>query len=70
MSIKATVTRVKVGPIPFPKLMISDEGQIVLMTEASCGTNVNGKVHPIGFYAENWSPCFRDFDGSVILQNE
>jgi hypothetical protein len=56
---------------PYPKLMFSQYGQVVLMHTHECGTLVNGERSEIGCHSESWDMgIFRDFDGSITLQNE
>lgn len=59
-------------PLPFPKLMKLDEsGQVVLFTNKVTGTVVTQGYWPIGTYKEEWVPeRFKDFNGSVCLEND
>lgn len=65
---------------PFPKLMVSNEGRVVLMLGIHI-TGGNGvflgrvdkrnDVYDIGHISDNWSlPYFKDFHGSVTLYEE
>ena len=59
--------------MPFPKLMITDEGIVVLMLESGKGTVVSTieSCYEIGHYSESWAmSSFYDFNGSVTLSNE
>ena len=59
---------------PFPKLMIAQNGLLVLMTDSEKGiVALQGEAscHKIGTYREDWAmDGFADFKGSVTLSNE
>lgn len=62
---------------PFPKLMISSLGQIILAHGISedgllMGILLKSNGYEIAsHYSKNWhTPMFEDFEGSVILSNE
>jgi hypothetical protein len=55
----------------YPKLMVSNEGQIVLFNEVRKGMNINGKGWAVGYYTDCWvMSCFKNFHGSVTLTQE
>ena len=59
--------------IPFPKLMISELGKIVLFINLHKGMVVaNGDDEDeIGLYTDRWAiDVFKDFHGSVTLSNK
>ena len=60
----------------FPKLMIGNEGCVILAT-GQCGNSItgtrvnNGTAFPIGEYSDRWrAKVFSDFDGKVELSND
>lgn len=57
---------------PFPKLMISNSGRVVLFHEKNQGISVIDPTgEPIGEYSKGWKMnLFNDFDQSVILSND
>lgn len=58
--------------INFPKLMISDNGLIVLMKNNGIGVVLNkgASSNEIGTLREDWvMQYFRDFEGDLILSN-
>ena len=56
---------------PFPKLMISQRGTLVLFTSSEVGTLLKGADHPIGYHASDFdSECFKDFEGEITLSND
>jgi hypothetical protein len=59
--------------LPFPKLMITKEGTIVLFADNISGTvlvTTRRSVQPIGYYSDGWAlSCFHDFYGTVTLEN-
>jgi hypothetical protein len=57
----------------FPKLMISNDGQIVLFIIQSIGTVVysNSNNCKVGYYSNAWNmDIYNDFDGEITLKNE
>ena len=69
---KSTVNFTK-NSKPYPKLMISDKGIIVLFTTYCNGFCVNKSESDltIGSHSSNWDMSrFTDFDGTVTLQND
>lgn len=57
---------------PFPKLMIANDGDIVLMFENAKGVYLKSKhgVNHIGEIVNGFAMgCFKDFHGSITLQN-
>jgi hypothetical protein len=68
---KVTVKQTPRKDIPYPKLMTAKEGLIVLMIKPKCGVVIAASSYSIGYYSDAWNMnCFRDFEGSVELQNE
>ena len=59
--------------IPFPKLMQTKQGSLVLFDKEGCGTvidHINPDVRPVGMYREDWDMSyFLDFYGEVTLSN-
>lgn len=65
--------------IKYPCLMISKQGQILLVTKIKgglptqkrfVGTNINGVGYHLGFYSDNWSTLdFDVYEGSITLSN-
>ena len=54
----------------FPKLMISTEGRIVLMTKEGSGTVVNSKRNDLGRHDDSWvMDAFEDYHGTITLGN-
>lgn len=68
-----TTTREKQEPKPFPKLMISDNGNIVLFTEPDFGTLIVASStigEEIGYYHESWdTEVFTDYNEPITIQN-
>ena len=58
--------------IPFPKLMKSDNGRIVLFSSPKVGTLVSSSHYEtVGYYSNNWDEeCFKDYGGTIELTNE
>lgn len=69
---KITTTNKEDVEIPFPKLMLSDTGNLVWLSKENCGMVVkssNGE-YEVGYYSETWvMPVFEDYDGQVTLSN-
>ena len=59
--------------LPFPKLMIAEDGEIVLFSEEKVGVIVNTKInsfYQIGEYSDDWHMnSFKDFYGSITMSN-
>jgi hypothetical protein len=59
--------------LPFPKLMISAEGTVVLFSDQISGVvlvSAIKSVQPIGYHSDSWAlSCFHDFYGTVTLEN-
>lgn len=59
---------------PFPKLMISESGTIVLFQESDKGVCLKDgclTFKKVGQYTNDWSMhYFTDFDGKVTLSND
>jgi hypothetical protein len=59
--------------LPYPKLMITKEGTIVLFSDNISGTvlvTTRKSVQPIGYSSCSWATsCFSDFYGTVTLEN-
>ena len=63
----------KNGETPFPKLMISKNGNIVLMTSNEVGTLVKSadKIYKPGKPNNGWiMAAFTDFHGTVTISND
>jgi hypothetical protein len=53
----------------FPRLMISDNGEVVLFISTGCGTSIVGS-NKMGEYSEYWDMSrFKLFTGKVELSN-
>jgi len=71
MKVTATDTP-SVKVLGYPKLMVSDDGQIVLMGSYGAGVVVRcaPTVSPVGFISRCWAmSCFKDYTGTVTLEN-
>ena len=55
---------------PFPKLMISQRGTLVLFTSSEVGTLLKGADYPIGYHSYFDNECFKDFEGEITLSND
>ena len=57
--------------VEYPKLMHSDKGRIVLFTERGVGVLLNETgFDEAGHHSDEWSMSnFKDYDGSITLQN-
>lgn len=71
MSVKSTTSN-KITSTPYPKLMGTHGGLIVLFCRPKCGTVVV-QINPsatVGYYSEDWEMShFTDYMGSVTLEN-
>jgi len=70
---KVTVNEEEEKENGFPKLMINNNNDlIVLMSHYGTGVVVSGNEHnSLGHYSVFWSmDCFKDFNGTVTLQND
>jgi len=70
---KVTVNEEEKKVKEFPKLMINNGGNlIVLMTSDRCGVVVStNEFNKLGNISDVWSmDCFKDFNGTVTLQND
>ena len=61
--------------IPYPKLLATERGTVVLMSKAGQGTVVGldseESPHTLGDYHEDWVMMnFADYHGSITLSNE
>lgn len=57
----------------YPKLMVSTtSGLIVLFTNDKTGTVVHpNQMHHIGHWSDDWlPPCFKDYEGDLVLSND
>lgn len=55
----------------FPKLMVANNGEVVLFESYKSGTVLKGVDWKTGHYSNNWSMNeFSDFNGSITLSNE
>lgn len=72
--IQATVnTNQKSKSLPYPKLMISSEGTIVLFKERSIGVVLldDSSSYNIGFHSATWDTnAFKDYYEAITLQND
>jgi hypothetical protein len=69
MDVKVNETKAE---LPFPKLMSSRRGTIVLFYQEHCGTCLRslGSDTPIGSHSRDWDmEYFEDFYGEVTLSN-
>lgn len=70
---KAVVNEIEKKETDFPKLMVHENGDVVLFEGTEDGVLVASKSTPedIGSYSECWNPrMFQDFKGSVTLSND
>ena len=68
---KVTVEKTEKREIPFPKLMRSEEGRIVLFIEEEKGTLLSGgsSYEEVGYYSECWAArMFFDFSGKITIK--
>lgn len=69
---KSTLNEIKASMFPFPKLMCADGGLVVLMQYDGTGVVVaedeDGEYF-LGYYGEWDMILFKDYMGSVTLQN-
>ena len=57
--------------IKFPCLMVSKNGNIVIMTKQKEGFAVKHNSEKIGYYSTDWDmSVFKPFTGSITLSNE
>lgn len=75
MGIKVEIVEAKTHERPFPKLMMSDSGDVLLATSSFAGTIkgvlISSETEQIGFWSSSWLEYkFKDFDGSITLSNE
>lgn len=58
----------------FPKMMVADDGEIVLFSDSETGTTIvegSDREYKVGYFQRNWDiGQFRDFSGYVTLSNE
>ena len=66
-------TEVKQEPKPFPKLMKSETGNIVLFTEPDFGTLIVASStigKEIGYWQKSWdTEVFTDYNEPITIQN-
>lgn len=56
---------------PFPKLMISKDGDLVLFESEQKGMYLKGTNYEKPHYCNNWHMNnFKDFEGSITLSND
>lgn len=68
--IKAVVNENKKAA-KFPKLMVSNHGEVVLFLREKVGTSVTGVLTQKGHFSETWiMGRFQDFHGTITLSNE
>jgi hypothetical protein len=73
MSIKTEILTAIPKEMPFPKLMIDEDGLVVLFSgEGKSGTVIQGDgKYKIGDYRNGWRiSSFKDFTNKIVLQNE
>ena len=73
MSIKSTKQAAPASSISFPKLMISDKGNVVLFKCSEVGTVVHDEdgQNPIGYFTQSWQmERFSHYASAVVLSNE
>ena len=73
MSIKSTKQEAPESSVGYPKLMISDKGNIVLFIDSLSGTVVYDEdgQNPAGYFAKSWQAHkFTDYASSITLSNE
>ena len=65
-------TNQKSRSLPYPKLMISEKGTIVLFQSSAIGVVLKGnEFYKLGFYSESFDMnIFSDFNEAITLQNE
>jgi len=59
--------------LPYPKLMISEKGTIVLFSDRAIGVVLlqGSSLYKIGFYSFTWDlTAFSDYYEAITLQNE
>jgi hypothetical protein len=69
----AILTNQNSRSLPYPKLMLSESGTIVLMKDSSVGVVLikGTSTYEIGFYSNTWDiTAFTDFNESINLQNK
>jgi|LakMenEpi03Aug12_release.lakeMendotaPanAssembly.Ray.scaffolds.fasta_scaffold2979083_2 hypothetical protein len=70
---KTIIQNNKKTVIPYPKLMISNKGMIVLFVSNRCGTVLHkgDGATALGSYSKDFvMEIFTDFDGKVIISSE
>ena len=71
--ITVKTTEVKKEPKPFPKLMKSEKGNVVLFIDEDCGTLIipsPTNSEKTGFYHELWEIGeFVDYNEPITIQN-
>lgn len=59
--------------MPFPKLMATRDGDVVLFSKKHKGTviiNESG-IYPHGYYSDGWTmEYYTDFHGTITLSNQ
>ena len=74
MAIKSKESSTGIKAISFPKLMISNNGTVVLMNEDASGTALTSNrtsFYKVGHYATDWiMGSFVDYNGTITLENE
>ena len=71
MSVKVSAS-VKLAKVKeFPKLMVSNDGQLVLFASEGRGVALNCVCAEVGRYYIDWLVLsFKDYEGEVTLKNE
>ena len=72
MAVKSNADTQDVVKNDYPKLMISEQGRIVLFEQEYVGVVVNFESDPneVGRFSNSWSNRFRDYRGKVVLSNK
>jgi hypothetical protein len=69
----AILTNQNSRSLPYPKLMISDKGTIVLFKDCAIGVVLlqGSSIYNIGFYSATWDfTAFSDYYEAITLQNK
>ncbi len=65
-------TNQKSRSLPYPKLMVSEKGTIVLFESSETGVVLKGNdFYKLGFYSQSFDMnVFSDFNEAITLQNQ
>ena len=65
-----TTNATSVKVLDYPKLMIGEQGTIVLMTKKSYGAALRSDHYDTGHVDDDWyMPAFEDYTGTITLEN-